>query len=105
MPTNIKKRLTTIEKRRITAGWELYDNVVKILPLVPGRSESTVKSFIRRWIARGNIENHTSPGRPPKLNRPDKRHIRREARKNRRRPLLELRNEVITLLNCRNTRC
>ena len=94
MPTNNKKRLTVLEKGRITAGWDLYGSVAKILPLVPGRSESTVRSFIRRWIARGDIKNRMSPGRPPKLNRTDKRRICHEARKNRRKPLYELRNEV-----------
>lgn len=90
----IMGRLTDFEKGRITGGWQLFGSVAKILPLVPGRSESTVRSFVRRWIQRGSYENLPASGRPPLLTKLDKRRLCREARKERRKPLTELRNEV-----------
>ena len=86
--------LIDFEKEQITAAREVHKNVVRILPLVPGRSESTVRTFIERWLNRGNTENHLGGGRPQVLSERDKRALVRRARKKRRKPLQELRNGV-----------
>ena len=68
----------------------IHKSVVKVPPSVPGRSESTVRTFIERWLSRGNTENHLGGGRP--LSERHKRALVRKARNERRKALQELRN-------------
>src|SRR5947209_4399652 len=59
------------------------------------RSRTTIQSFAKRRQERGSHHNEPGAGRPPKIDSRDKRRIAREARKDRRQPLHELRNNVV----------
>jgi transposase len=58
------------------------------------RLRTTIESFVKRWQTRGSHHNQPATGRPPRLDARAKRHLAREARKDRRQPLSELRNTV-----------
>lgn len=59
-----------------------------------GLKHSTARSILKKYNATGTTENQPRSGRPTKLTDVDKRHIIREARKNRRAPFSEIGNQL-----------
>ena len=75
-PRSQLREILQVLKGMIIAFFWYFHNYSFVARLVK-RSESTVRSFLKRASERGYIDNLPRSGRPSKLTRRDKSHIKR----------------------------
>src|SRR5690606_1082948 len=95
LPKTTRTELSIFQKTVVPAQYPVLKSSRTVAANID-RPYETVRDFLHRVDARLSIHNAKRTGRPPSLNRAQKRYIQREARKDyahRRQPLREFRNE------------
>jgi transposase len=83
------KELTASEKERIVTLFDSGFSRAEVCKVI-GRPSSTVYHFIKRYVARGSIENKPRSGRPSDFKERDARLLQRCARNNREDTLVDI---------------
>ena len=93
-PKTQRREMSEVLKGMIIAFFWCFHNYSFVARLVK-RSESTVRTFLKRASERGHIQNLPRSGRPSKLTRRDKSCIKRAWRRDR----FQSKEEVCAILN------
>src|SRR5437588_12120700 len=103
MPSQKTGFLSEIEKEQIIVLRSKNDSFSSIAKHLH-RPLSTVKNFYKRYEMRGSTKNCSSSDRPKKIDERTQRRLARASRLNRRQPLSELHNEIVTHTSVRTAK-